>query len=1385
MPVNALRAALRTVGKTLVPALLLAAGARAAVAMPVPIHGRVENERHQPLRDAVVRLYPLIGVRAAAELQLAGTYPPPQKAEAKADADGAFTIEAPGPGVWRVVASAPGRAELETLVRPLVEETWLPAATLVADAPLEVTVVDAAGKPVAGAAVVADVSDSRFMADWMPGQARLVTDAAGKAVVHRAAATRLDVTVTARGQATLQLKGVRGSGVRAALAAGTARELRVAGPDGKPVEGALVMALPAFAPLGKSDRAGKLTVASTGPTPLSLAVEDVAGASARISLEPPKGDARPAAAERTLDVRLERPLVLSGRVIDTESRQPLAGAVVYGQRPEAWAVSDAGGAYTLERLPPKRTGWISGAAVAHLPGFVDGSDASAGRAPTLALRPAAALVGSVVDPRGKPLAGVAVAAAPAPDMGGGMRFFRRMGMGSDRLQTKTDERGRYRLAPLPTDVPQQITFRHAGFATLEKLLPPAARDRLAELHVTLQPGARGVGRVASMQGTAIAGAKVSLDRQEEGGPGMRRMMRMPGERDEGKAEAESDAAGKFTIADLATGKFVLRVEAAGYAATTVPGIEVPANAGEVDLGTVKLAPGAVVEGRVVGPHGEPIEGAEVFALDGMMGMMPQVRWALMGKEADTTSAADGFFRLGDRAAGEKVNLAVRRAGYTVERLLGVVAPTEEPVTVTLRPSSAVRGRIVDVDGDPVADAMVRLSVERAGGGMAFSMISGNSGSGDDGRFTIEDVEPGTVRLTVTAAGYLPLERGGLEVPAGKDLEGLELVLHTGATVEGRVSAPDGGPAIGARVELVQEGEGSPFMPARMMGGGSAETDGDGHYRLEGVEPGARTLQAEHEDYDRGVASLDVKPGENHLDLRLGGGQTVSGRVTSSAGGPVAGATVSLGPPGQPWQADRSATTDEGGLFNVTGVPDGTYEATASHADYAEGRAAATITVAGAPVGGVTIELPAGAAVVGALHGLSLAELSRVRVMASSEQSFKQGAVSYDGRYRIAGLAPGEWNVVGRLDEGGRQARGRVTLATGESEATLDLDFEGGLALHGHVRQDGRPVDGAMVMLRGHDVVASGRGRTDYAGAYEVENLRPGNYDVEVFAPTTGMRKHDTVTLDADRELDFDLRSTRIAGKVLEAGTGEPLAGVAVKAEPAQPDDDGMAIFSGAVTTDDGGRFALGAATEGSWTVSAEKAGYARASTGIDVGAEPVDDLEIRLSPTQGITLMVSRTAGAPPRNVQVAVLDGARRALVTGMYSTGENGRVRLSTVPPGTWEVLVRADDSGTVRTIASSPGEPVPVTLAPQATLQVNVRDLAGEATRAVVTLIGGDGQPFVFPGWASVEDDFPLAYGRATIPYLPAGTWTVRAKAPDGRTWSGTATTVAGAATTVDLD
>jgi hypothetical protein len=358
------------VRRFLIGLALVAGGAAGAAAAPIAVHGRVEADGGGAVRDAVVRLYPIVGMRGAGELQLAGTFPPPHKAEAKVDADGAFRIDAPGPGVWRLVASAPGRAPLEALLQPLVEEIWLSAAALPADAPLEATVVDAGGKPAPGAAVVAYAAASgRFLDDWYSTTTRLLTDAQGRAIVHRSAKSRLDVAVAAPKHVVGERKGLAGGSVRIALEKGTTRELLVVGADGRPAAGALVMTTPGFAPLATSDAAGRVSVTTVASRPLSLVVEDAKGAGANVTVEPPPKGETP----RPVRVQLSRTVSIAGRVIDRDSRQPLAGAVVWiFGKPELWAVTDGGGGYTLERFPAKGGDrGVFGAAAAHRSGFGD------------------------------------------------------------------------------------------------------------------------------------------------------------------------------------------------------------------------------------------------------------------------------------------------------------------------------------------------------------------------------------------------------------------------------------------------------------------------------------------------------------------------------------------------------------------------------------------------------------------------------------------------------------------------------------------------------------------------------------------------------------------------------------------------------------------------------------------------------------------------------------------------------------------------------------------------------------------------------------------------------------------------------------------------------
>jgi hypothetical protein len=159
--------------------------------------------------------------------------------------------------------------------------------------------------------------------------------------------------------------------------------------------------------------------------------------------------------------------------------------------------------------------------------------------------------------------------------------------------------------------------------------------------------------------------------------------------------------------------------------------------------------------------------------------------------------------------------------------------------------------------------------------------------------------------------------------------------------------------------------------------------------------------------------------------------------------------------------------------------------------------------------------------------------------------------------------------------------------------------------------------------------------------------------------------------------------------------------------------------------------------------------------------------------------------GSSPEQVHVAVLDAAGRVMTGGVYPTGEGGSVRLSTVPAGTWDVLVRADGTGVARVAALSPGPPVPVVLAPQATLEVVVPELEEDEALATVSLRGADGRPLLMLQWADrVTSTQQMTRGRATLHALPPGVWSVEVVAPDGRRWRGEATTAAGATTSVEL-
>ncbi|HEX3128347.1 MAG TPA: hypothetical protein VH394_13540, partial [Thermoanaerobaculia bacterium] len=183
----------------------------------------------------------LVAVPADAEsgrLDLEGKAGPEPVTAVQVEADGTFHLQAPAPGMWKVVVQAQGYVPQEYTLTPLVEDIDLPAVRLEKDLRTEVRVTGADGRPLAGARVRA--LNPEGQRDWRTPVRAALTDAQGVVVLSRGAKEGLLVRAGTPGLPFAERRDVRSSQVTLQLTPGRSREVRVVDAAGKPVAGALV-----------------------------------------------------------------------------------------------------------------------------------------------------------------------------------------------------------------------------------------------------------------------------------------------------------------------------------------------------------------------------------------------------------------------------------------------------------------------------------------------------------------------------------------------------------------------------------------------------------------------------------------------------------------------------------------------------------------------------------------------------------------------------------------------------------------------------------------------------------------------------------------------------------------------------------------------------------------------------------------------------------------------------------------------------------------------------------------------------------------------------------------------------------------------------------------
>ena len=1340
----------------------------------IPILGQVLGPDGEPRAKVSVRLEALPPTFERAALRLEGKPGPEPAATTRTGADGTFELTAPGAGMWKVLVSAPKTLTMEYRLIPLVELSVLPAIELVPAADLEVRMVDARGKARPGAigAVTLGGRSSR----WRPQLRLATTGEDGVARVPLGKDEKIQLEVLATGHPLAVFEVYDETSITIDVPDGVAGTVRITDQQKRPLAGAVAFQGSALLPLGLSDEEGHIPLVMQAENAPSVKVSTANRWNGSFEVDFSGGDEA-----KSKDLRLDPPTTLRGRVLDLVNREPVAGALVWSVRGEFVLADDQGqyalddGIYKSRAVYAAATGYLQDASQRR----EDSADV-----PAIGLTPAGTLSGRVVDQDGGLLAGVEIEMS-MPRGGNFTPAAHRMMR--EGWRGRTSDRGVFKVTGLPAGLGYELTFKLRGYAprTVE-VAPLEAQENRTGLRVVLEPGRLAFGQVVDENDVPVVGAEVVLEESPKGSDPMAAMWRMRQRQRSGKEPSYlTDGEGRFEINDLAAGRYNLEVRASGFAPARVPGVQVTQGDPRADFGVIVVVPGASIEGRVIDAEGGAIADAEISIETVQRGMM-SVRFS-SDEPADAKTDARGRFAVDDLLPGQPVNLTVIKKGYASKSVANLLPPPEEPLEIVLLTAARLKGQVVDRQGEPIQGAHVMARPDdrmmMAGGTAVHHRRPAWANTGEDGSFVIEDVEPGTLQVTARAKGYQQSIQAGVELPAGGEVE-IDFALEEGAIIEGTVTMSDGEPVVQASINVSEPVD---RFSGRNAVSASGQTDIEGRYRLTESPIGPATITVYHEQGRQLQKSIEVEPGTNVVDLVLERGFEISGQVVDPDGNPMHGAILGVQQVVQPGEMSFSfgveshATSGGDGTFKLTGVKAGKYTVTATRDGYAPAHAR-DIEVS-SDVSGLLLELSRGATLKGRVLGLDFDELGTLTLVGFSQHSgMHQGQVDFEGEYAFENLGPGQWHIQAQVASSGRSANLQVEMPEGVPEVVKDIEFGTGFTLTGIVLDGGQPLVGINVAANGA-TGTSGHAVTDSDGRFRIENLKAGSYHFMVMSGM-GLQHSEALELVGDHELRVELATGSLAGFVLDT-EGRPLAGAAVRMEQLDATDMAASMrfaFSNRAESDSRGFFQVPRVRQGTWRVIVTKAGYSPGETTVAVAVGASPEVEVRLAPTDGVSFAVVLGSGAALPAVQVTILDGAGRPLTTAHHPVVD-GKVRVLTVPPGTWELVVQGANSAATRFVVNAPGDQGQLVLPIGGALQINVPELEG-VPMARARFTGPDGKPLVTSmGVMFQPGEWLLSDGKTTIPSLTPGTWSFTIE-HEGRTWSGSATVTPGATAEVSV-
>lgn len=798
------------------------------------------------------------------------------------------------------------------------------------------------------------------------------------------------------------------------------------------------------------------------------------------------------------------------------------------------------------------------------------------------------LEGRVSDSKGKPIAGVAVAALEARNnQGGGPANVRRMiinnimrGQDDDVVRTGADGKFTMRVKEGTYDV----GFKREGYAG-KTMRGQQISATSKPIEVTLEPGVEISGRV-TRGGMPVEGVNVvpiggSVDQM------------MP---------VQTLPDGTFRISDLTPGEMMIAFSKREEFIQLTRAVNAPANDVNVDL-----PPGGRISGRVVDKNSHaPVKTFEAGIIPSRSGggMM-----MMIAPSMQSITSEDGSFVLENVPVGA-LTLAVNAPGYVQTRVPNLTLESGkaiENVEVAMETGVRVTGHVTGPDGSPAGGALVRIDAMAGGRMMRGGGMNDPYTTADpSGEYTLDNVEPGEKTLVFSRSGLISTSK---TVTLSGDHMQVDAQLGSGVHAAGIVVNEGGTPIADAQVRAQSAAD--PGF------GRGVRSDGSGSFSFDGLAAGRYQFTASKEGYAEAIVrDYDVTTnGLIRLTLRSGG--TITGHVTGLSDAELQNATIFVSSP----NGNASAPVDSSGNYHIDGAPLGTVNVSARAGAMASSRTAPAKAVqvdAGAAVT-VDFDFTGDANVKGRVTRNGEA-MAGAMVMFSAPGRNERVSTDSNGRYEVQGLENGKYNVT-VMDLG----RGTFSVPyTVDGSATFDIDMHGTI-VRGHVVDGttGEPLKDATVTISRID---TGNGRvsptpapTDAGGNFSFDMIPAGTYkaQAEIGGYGTGTLEV-SVTDNGTAPVEFQLTPTPgVLLRVIDARPPQPaLSAHYFAVSAADPKD-----------TDSGWVRMMSSSTEpirinlkpGLWHVTVSADGYASQTIDVTSPGQRVVGL------TPGGTILVSAT----------------------------------------------------------------------------------------------------------------------------------------------------------------